>query len=106
MTKFYEDTSRFGYKRAELVIASGQTSSPLIVDIIYNAMTIAVIPQGSAKAQYTICTKEDIDIDKAVWFDWNIEETTVAAADTVYGVVTAIRLVSLSGNATIKVVAR
>lgn len=106
MTKFYEDPDRFGYNRAEIFVESGQFSPPLIVDVIYNAMTVAVIPTGRAKAQFTICSISDIQINNAVWFDWDISETNEASADTIYGVVTAIRLNSLYGQAAMKVVAR
>ncbi len=106
MATFYGDPGRFGYNRAELSVTGGATSQPVIVDVIYNAMTVGVIPQGTAKAQFTLCDKSTIQNDTATWFDWDIGETSEASADTIYGVVSAIRLVSINGSAILKVVAR
>lgn len=112
---FVED--RFGYRRADITVTtSGQpvTSDPLIVDVIYNALSVHVCAptNGTGYMEYTLSSVAEVEAGTACWAIWpagtvqgdNNGHTLVV--DTIIGAVTAVRVVTTSGDIELAVVAR
>jgi hypothetical protein len=93
----------YGFWRASASVASGATSDYIRVNYNNSKTTVAVYPSNRARAQYTIDSPEEIVAATAVWIDWPLGNITSARTDTLLGVVTGIRLVSVSGTASMEV---
>ncbi len=95
----------YGYFYKEVEVTSGQTSD--YVKIEHDTITsVAIYPQGRAKVQYSLSSLQKLDASEAEWIDWPIGAITRNDADTIIGVASAVRLVSLNGDAKIEVLAK
>ena len=100
-----DETEEYGYYRASVTVASGDASD--YVKTNYNTQpTVAVYPSGRCYVEYTLSTPAVIDAGNAEWIKWPIGNTRRNAADTVVGVVSAVRLVSITGAATMEVLSK
>lgn len=102
--------SGYGFWSKTVTVADAETSD--YVKLNYEATTsVAIFPESNddrAKVQYTL-TKIDLVDSEARWLDWPkgvINGNQTGESDTIVGVVSAVRLVSLSGNATMEVIAK
>lgn len=100
---------RFDNKTAffsgKVTVATGETSDYAILP--YNAeSSVAVYPSGRAKCQYTLSKVADVEAGTATWIDWPLGVVSANDADTIIGVASAVRLVSLQGEATMEVIAK
>lgn len=93
----------YGFWRAGVSVTGGGTSDWIMVNYNNARTTVAVYPTTRAKAQYTIDSPEEIAAGTAVWIDWPIGAITSPRTDTLIGVATGIRLVSLVGSASMEV---
>lgn len=93
----------YGFWRANVSVSSGQTSDYILVNYNLTRTTVAVYPATRAKAQYTVSSPEMVAAGTAKWIDWPIGNTNRDATDTLLGIATAIRLVSIVGAASMEV---
>ena len=97
------DGEQYGFWRASASVAGGQTSDWILVNYNNSRTTVAVYPTTRAKAQYTVDPVSKINAGTAVWIDWPVGNITSPRTDTLMGVCTAIRLVSIVGAASMEV---
>lgn len=97
------DGGQYGFWRAGVSVSSGQTSDWILVNYNNARTTVAVYPSTRAKAQYTVDQVSEITAGTAVWIDWPLGATTSPKTDTLLGVCTGIRLVSVIGTASMEV---
>lgn len=97
------DGEQYGFWRAGASVTSGQTSDWILVNYNNSRTTVAVYPTTRARAQYTVDPVSEINAGTAVWIDWPLGNITAPRTDTLMGVCTAIRLVSVIGSASIEV---
>ena len=100
-----DETNEYGYYRASTSVADGETSDYIKAN--YNTQpTVAVYPAGKCYVEYTLSSPSEIDAGNAEWINWPIGNTKKNAADTVIGVISAVRLVSVNGAATMEVLSK
>lgn len=95
----------YGYFYNETSVASGATSDFVKLEHDTQA-TVYIFPDNRAKVQFT---GDDISVLAAGggdWLDWPLGTVNRDDADTIVGVVSAVRLVSVNGAATMKVRAK
>lgn len=97
------DLTSYGFWRASVSVSAGATSDWVMVNYNNSRTTVAVYPTTRAKAQYTVDSVAKINGGTAVWVDWPIGATTSPKTDTLLGVCTGIRLVSIVGAASMEV---
>ncbi len=95
--------STYGFWRASVTVAAGATSDWVMVNYNNSRTTVAVYPTTRAKAQYTVDSPAKINAGTAVWIDWPVGAITSARTDTLMGVATGIRLVSVVGAASMEI---
>ncbi len=103
MIKLQWNDSEYGFWRASVSVSGGATSDYVVVNYNNARTTVAVYPATRAKAQYSVDSIAKIDAGTAVWIDWPIGAITAPRSDTLIGVCTAIRLVSVIGSASMEV---
>lgn len=97
------DSSNYGFWRASVDVTAGATSDWVMVNYNNTRTTVAVYPTTRAKAQYTVDSVAEINAGTATWIDWPLGATTSPKTDTLMGVCTGIRLVSVIGAASMEV---
>lgn len=107
----WNTNSGYGFWDAVVTVGSGETSD--FVRLNYDATTsVAVFPSSGgdrAKCQYTLTKIDEVSSGNGRWLDWpkgTVNGNAVGESDTIVGVVTAVRLVSVNGPATMEVIAR
>lgn len=92
-----------GRRVTEEGIGDGETGD--WIELAGEGGTVAVFPAagGTAKAQYTVSRPLKVRNGTARALDWAKGNVTAGAADIINREITAIRLVSISGAATIEV---
>lgn len=96
--------SGYGFWRSRVDVSGGGTSDYILLNYNTTRTTVGVYPTTRAKAQYTISSVEMIDAGTAKWIDWPIGASTSNKTDTLLGIATAVRLVSLVGAASMEIV--
>ena len=67
-----------------------------------NPISVTVLPSGTAKVEYTNHPFADVIAGTAgIWADWAAGSVTSTTTATLFGPVTALRIVSVSGSASI-----
>lgn len=89
-------------------VGSGVTSSPVHIDPGVSAargvsVAATLSTATSAKIQFTISSKADIDAAAANWFDWSHGDSAASASEFFIGPVTAVRCTSTGGNTVFEV---
>lgn len=103
MIKLQWSDQTYGFWRADVTVTSGQTSDWVMVNYNNSRTTVAVYPSGRAKAQYTVASEAEINAGTATWIDWPLGAANTARTDTLLGVATGIRLVSITGSAKMEI---
>lgn len=98
--KFEQNTVR-GRRITEITVDAGATSTWIPLD--GEGGTVALFPLGTAKIQYTISRPLKIENNTARALDWSAGDVTVATGAKLDEQITAVRVVSSSGRATIEV---
>lgn len=101
--QWQDNTNGYGFWRAWINVSNGGISDYILLNYNTSRTTVAVYPSTRAKAQYTISSTAMIDAGTAKWIDWPIGATTADKTDTLLGIATAIRLVSLIGTASMEI---
>lgn len=95
-----------GYVYSE-TIADGVTSEPVKLHryrgMADNISLALIAGTGTGKFQYTLDADEMIDVDTAVWYDWDKGDNTGTTVDALISSVSAVRGVSTSGEITFKI---
>lgn len=88
-------------------IESGKTGDAIMAPDYAGKLrdwVVGIIPSGTARIEYTLSTRSQVDAGAAVWRAWDAGDVTVNT-DDLLGPVQAVRGVSVSGDVTIEVVA-
>lgn len=104
--KWQEVQGEYGTYRATTSVVDGGTSDA--VQILYNSArtSVGLYPEGEAYVAYTLSPIADVNNDTATWIKWPLGNLTVNGADSLISTATAVRLVSVTGAATIDVVSQ
>ena len=101
----WQGNEGYGYWHAKVTVADGETSD--YIKLNYDAQTsVAVYPDNRARCEYTLSSFEDLQAGTAKWIPWSLRDVRRDSSDTIVGVVSAVRLVSRNGAATMEVLAR
>lgn len=95
----------YGFYSQETSVVSGSTSDAIKMEFNVTP-TIYLFPSGRAYIEYTGDLIDVVEAGNAEWVKWPIGNSRRAVSDTLLGTATAIRLVSINGAATVKVVAK
>ena len=105
ITLEFNRSGNYGVYSATSSVEDGETSDWIKLE--YNTSTsVAVHPEGRAKCEYTLTPFDDVVAGNAKWLDWPLGIIRNSDADFIIGAATAIRLVSISGAASIEVLAK
>ena len=102
---FISSGDEYGFYRAKVTVADGETSD--YVKMNYNTdAAVAVYPSNRACVEYSISSPADIDAGNGEWIKWPLGTVKSNAEDAIIGVISAVRLVSESGAATMEILSR
>ena len=100
-----QDGNDYGYFFAETSVASGATSD--FVKLEHNVLTtVYVFPDSRCTVEYTPDDVATINAGAADWLPWPKGRVRNATSDTILGVASAVRLVSVNGAARMKIRAK
>ena len=97
--------SNYGFYSQEASVVGGATSDAIKMEFNVTP-TVYLFPSGRAYIEYTGDSIADVEAGSADWVKWPLGNSRKAVSDTLLGTATAIRLVSVNGAATVKVVAK
>jgi len=98
------------YWKREITQVGAGTSAPIILPGWVEDVSVAVILEGAtnATAQYTLDPESEVDAapGSADWVDWDAGAVAVDSGYPANSSITAVRIVTVGGNATLKVAGR
>ena len=101
----WQEQDGYGFYKASVSVTGGNTSD--YVKMNFNTQTsVAVYPNNRARCEFTISPITDVEAGTATWIRWPRGNVRRDTADTLIGVASAVRLVSVSGAATMEVLAK
>lgn len=83
-----------------MVVSDGVTSPPVYRADWVREIGVVLDPSGTAKMQYTLSPIADVTGGTARWVDWSPGEVTATTSEFLTDPITAIRIVSVSGEVT------
>lgn len=105
ITLIWQTGEGYGYFYREVSVADGQTSD--YVRLEHDTETsVALYPGNRAKVQFTLSDISKLEAGTADWIDWPLGTINRNDADTIVGVVSAVRLVSVNNAARMEVLAK
>lgn len=100
-TQRFEENSIRGRLITEETVDAGVTGGWIPLD--GEGGTVAVFPLGTAKLQYTISRPVKVKHNTARALDWDAGDVTVPTGAKLEQNITAVRIVSITGRATVEV---
>lgn len=83
-----------------ITVSDGETTMPLYRPETAGDFGVVLDPSGEARVEYTVSTIADVTGGKARWVHWEAGNVTQTTSSYSSSPVTAIRIVSVSGEAT------
>lgn len=91
--------------KAEVVLVGAGTSDPILIPGWVEELSVAVFPNATATVYYTLDPENDVDAapGSADWIAWEAGAVTAATGYPANSAVTAVRVITTGGGATLKV---